>query len=121
LDTIGPVFEVNIDLHVAENGILDDAADLADMLLRRLSELRRKMVKRAFAEEIDDASAGILDPGQGVSSVDESEHFDFLEITLALGPFSDLLEGFEIAVGNTRRGDLDPVDLDLIEKDLGYA
>ena len=119
LDTVTPVFQIDVYFHVAESSILNDSSDLADVLLRGLSELRREMVKGAFAEEIDHASAGILDPGKRVAAVDKSEYLDLIEITLPFRPFRNTLQRFEITVGDTRGGDLDSVYFDFVEKDLG--
>ena len=121
LNAVTPVFEIDIDLHVAERSILDDSSDLSDMLLRGLSELRGQMVDRAFAEEIDHLATGILDPGEGVSAIDKGEYLDPIEISLAGCPLRDLLKCFKITVGNTCGCDLDAIDLHLVQKDLGYA
>ena len=104
-----------------EDRILDNMADLPHMLLRSLSQLGGKVMQGTLAKEIDDTSASVLDPGKRVATVDKSQNFHLIQVSFSLGPFCNSLECFKITVGNPCGCDLDAIDLDLIQKDLGYT
>ena len=52
LHAVAPVLKIDIHLHTAAHSVLNGAADIADMLIGRLAQLRGHVLEAALAEQV---------------------------------------------------------------------
>ncbi len=90
------------------------------MLFGGLAKLFAAVLEGTFRQEVDDTSAGLLNPAEGGAPVDEAEHFDAVEHAVAGSPFADAAYGFHLSFRHPCRSHFDTVDFHVFEQEAGY-
>ena len=109
LDAVRPVLQINVHPDAAPRRLFDHATDVGQMLLGRPAELLGHVLVGAFAEEVHHAAACRLDPVQRDRPVDETEHFELVDVPRTPRPCRHALHAFKLAFGNACRGNLQAV------------
>ena len=113
---VGPVLQVDIDLHAFGNGEVDVPEDVVPVLPGCLPKLAGHMTEGTFREQVHHLAAGLPDPVHREAAVHEAQGFHGVEPAAGEGPGADLGKGFLLAAGNPRRGHLDPIDLQFFQQ-----
>ena len=90
------------------------------MLFGGLAKLFAAVFEGTFRQEVDDTSAGLLNPAEGGAPVDEAEHFDAVEHAVAGSPFADAAYGFHLSFRHASGSHFDTVDFHVFEQEAGY-
>ena len=90
------------------------------MLLGSLAELPLQMTERPLGEKVYDLSSAGRDPVDGLFPVHEAESLDPVDEASLRGPGADPRESVPLALRNTRRADLYPVDLQVLQQEPAY-
>ena len=97
-----PIFQIQVHGDAALGSHLHIATDVGSVLFERLSQLSFAVAAGAFAEEVDGAGTGTLDPVETLAVIDEAEDFYAVQQTLAAGPACDALHGLQLAIADAR-------------------
>ena len=116
---VRPVFEVEIDGESLLTGIVYLTEDILDMGLGRLLQLFLTMAQRAFRQEVDGLAATTPDPIDTLAAVHETEYFDMFEFVDLLRIAADHADGLFLTFGDTGRGHLDAIDIEVVEEHTG--
>ena len=86
---------------------------------RSLAQLDAAVVLRALGEQIQDFAADAAYPVDRTSAVDEPEDLQLARTFAFPRPVDDRAHGGVLAVGDARRADLQPVDVQMGEQHPG--
>ena len=113
---VGPVLQVDIDLHALGNGEADVPENVVPVFAGRLPELAGHMAEGAFREQVHHLAASLPDPVHREAAVHEAQGFHGVESAAGESPGADLGKSLLLAAGYPRRGHLDPVDLQFLQE-----
>jgi hypothetical protein len=75
-----------------------------------------EVAQGTLAEQVHRTATGVANPGERPSAIDKAEHFEAVEASGFVGPLSNAPDGLQLAVRDTRGGDLEAVYIQFFDE-----
>ena len=113
---VGPILEVEIDGDAGLIGLPNLFGDVGGVLFGSPAELLGEVAQGTLAEQVHRTATGVANPGERPSAIDKSEHFEAVEASGFVGPLSNAPDSLQLAIRDTRGGDLEAVYIQFFDE-----